>query len=166
MRYLPIILISILITGFDTHCENELSESFKQGDQSSLKSDSVQIAKLVYDFFAAFDSREIEKIEKMLHPNSVIIHNDGVANTKTELLNIIKSAKKWSSRKRKFKDFTFHSNSSLAFLGFINEVTFPVPNGEHTIQYQETWIFVNELDNWYPLRIHYTLVTKDKHSEG
>ncbi len=171
VRLLAIIGYAILSVSLFLRCNDSLSEN-KTGSttnsdiQTDLKSDSSKVVKIVYDFFQAFDNRHSASLKEILQPGSIIIHHDGVKTDINELISIINSAQGWTPREREFKDFEFFGNSSLSVLGFINEVTFLAPSGNQTFRYNESWIFEKQDGSWFPLRVHYSLITSDVHIEG
>jgi len=163
------ILLFVTITIFSCSNQNKENKKIDKSNNDLMairKSDSTEVTNLVRDFFQAFDDRNIEKMEQMLAPNSVIIHHNGVATGKEEILNVIKETKNWYPRKRKLSEFEFDSDGKFAIVGVINEVTFYLPEEREVYEpYNETWIFKKETDKWYPTRVHYSKIVQEKHSE-
>ncbi len=164
-KLLTIALLSFII-GCSSSSENVVAERSENNEPPSIEDDSLNTTKIAIDFFEAFDDRDLEKLDEILDVKTQIIHHNGVVTGKEEMIDIVKNAQNWVPRERTLRDFTFHSNASLAVVGFINEVTFLIPNRDQTFRYNETWILEKKGNEWYPLRAHYSLVTAEQHSEG
>ncbi len=95
MKYiLPFITLIIF------SCSNQSKENKKIKESSNelmatKKSDSTEVTNLVRDFFQAFDDRDLEKMEQILTPTSIIIHNNGVTTDTKEMMGVIKETKNW-----------------------------------------------------------------------
>ena len=152
-------------------CTN--SQKDKNADTNQLSSqpnsrdlDSVAAVSVVQDFFKAFDEKDLKKIDSLLIPSTKIIHHNGATTNTAEMNKIIQETKDWWPRTRKLSNFEFTSNSNLSILGLKNEVTFSLPDNKKVYEpYNETWIFEKIDNSWKPIRIHYSKVTVEKHSE-
>lgn len=166
MKYiLPIIVLIIL------GCTNQSKENTKVTESNNelmaaKKSDSTEVTNLVRDFFQAFDDRDLEKMEQILTPASKIIHNNGVTTDTKEMMDVIKEAKNWYPRKRNLSEFEFDADDNFAIVGVLNEVTFSLPEDKEVYEpYNETWIFKKIENKWHPIRIHYSKIVREKHTE-
>jgi hypothetical protein len=125
------------------------------------------LEEIVTTFFKAFDEKDTVKISQICVPKTEIIHNNGVVTSLSEMNQIIDGTVNWYPRERKLSEFKTLTGEPLSVVGFKNEVVFKLPN-EKVVEekYRETWIFNRESsDNWKPIRIHYSSITQNKHSE-
>lgn len=166
MKYiLPFITLIIF------SCSNQSKENKKIKESSNelmatKKSDSTEVTNLVRDFFQAFDDRDLEKMEQILTPTSIIIHNNGVTTDTKEMMGVIKETKNWYPRKRNLSEFEFDANDNFAIVGVLNEVVFSLPENKEVYEpYNETWIFKKIKNKWHPIRIHYSKIVREKHTE-
>jgi len=166
MKY--IFLFSILaIVGCSNSSQKQSTDTNHPTIQQTSRSlDSVQVVRIVSDFFKAFDDRDLKEIDSLLIPATKIIHYNGVTTNTAEMNIIIKETKDWYPRTRKLSNYEFISDSNLAVVGLTNEVTFSLPENKKVVEkYIETWTF-NKIENvWKPIRITYVKVITDKHSE-
>lgn len=132
---------------------------------ADTKKDSSEMAMVVTDFFKAFDERDLKKINDLCIPETKIIHYNGAVTNTAEIIQIIKKTKDWYPRARNLSDFEYMAEDDLAVMGFQNEVTFSLPDKKVNERYIETWIFRKIGGTWKPIRIHYSKITVDKHSE-
>jgi ketosteroid isomerase-like protein len=134
---------------------------------STPQSDSTEVVKTVIDFFDAFDNRDLKTLDAILLPTSKIVHFNGVTTNKDEMMKIIRETKTWLPRKRRLSNYEFISDCNLAVVGFTNEVSFTSEQSETSeAKYTETWTFQKIGTSWKPIRITYSKVIADKHSEG
>jgi hypothetical protein len=128
--------------------------------------DSVAVVTVVQNFFRAFDDKDTGRITDLLLPYTKLIHHNGAITNTAEMNAVIQGTKDWWPRKRTLSQYEFTEDSSLAILGLKNEVTFSLPGNKSVYEpYQETWIFGKVGQSWKPIRIHYSKVTVEKHSE-
>lgn len=165
MRYIFFFLLVIM--GCTDSPDNKNAHTNQAGVHTgSGYSDSVQVVAIVKDFFKAFDEKDLKKIDALLIPSTQIIHHNGTVTDTAEMIRIIEDTKDWWPRTRKLSDFEFVSGSNLYIAGFMNEVIFSLPDNKKVIEpYNETWIFEKIVESWKPVRIHYSKVTVEKHSE-
>lgn len=135
------------------------------GNTNSTYSDSVQIVKIITDFFRAFDDRDLQKIESLTIPSTQIIHNNGITTNTAEMVSIINEAGDWYPRTRHLSGYHFYFGCDLAVMGVTNEVIFSLPKKKVEEKYKETWTFQKINGEWKPVRIAYSKLTADKHSE-
>lgn len=165
---LSLIIISLL---FISCTSNQKPEAVKTDSLENMtkhadaKKDSSDVAQIVADFFKAFDERNMKKINDLCFPETKIIHHNGAVTNTVEMIQIIKETKGWYPRIRKLSNFEYISEDDLAVLGLKNEVTFSLPDKKVNEQYIETWIFKKAGSVWKPIRIHYSKIIVDKHSE-
>jgi hypothetical protein len=152
-------------------CSNQPKENKKAAKSNKelvtlRKSDSTEVTNLVSDFFQAFDERDLEKMEQILTPTSKIIHNNGVTTDTKEMMKVINETKNWYPRKRNLSEFEFDADENFAIVGVLNEVTFSLPENKEVYEpYNETWIFKKVDNKWHPIRIHYSKIVREKHTE-
>ena len=95
-----------------------------------------------------------------------IIHHNGATTNTAEMVKVIAETKDWWPRTRKLSDFEFIANTDMAVVGVMNEVIFSLPENKKTTErYNETWVFKKVEKLWKPIRIHYSKVIVEKHSE-
>ena len=124
------------------------------------------LKKVVSDFFKAFDEKDTNKISQLCLSEMEIVHNNGVVTNLDEMNKIINETKNWYPRKRTLSEFKTLIGSPFSIICLKNEVVFSLPNKTVIERYRETWIFRKDFqDNWKPIRIHYSSITQDKHSE-
>ena len=134
--------------------------------ENSAPLDSVAAVAIVEAFFKAFDARDTHTIDSLLSPSTLIVHHNGATTNTAQMNKVIEETTNWWPRTRKLSDFVFRSDAGLSVLALKNEVTFELP--DHKIVYEpylETWIFERKDRVWKPVRIHYSKITVDKHSE-
>lgn len=152
-------------------CLNQSKENKKAAESDNewmvlRKSDSIEVTDLVRGFFRAFDDRDLEKMGQILTPTSKIIHNNGVTTNTKEMMDVIKETVNWYPRKRNLSEFEFDADGNFAIVGVLNEVTFLLPGNKEVYEpYNETWIFKKFDDKWRPIRIHYSKIVREKHTE-
>lgn len=82
------------------------------------------------------------------------------------MVKIIEETKNWWSRTRKLSNFEYAANANFAVVGLMNEVAFSLPANKKVVErYNETWIFEKTEKSWKPIRIQYSKVMVEKHSE-
>lgn len=171
LLYMRIILL-LLMTGLvlqacrsgDQYVENQHEKSV--GIAALTAADSIATTEIVRSFFAAFDEKDTAKLAATLIPETQIIHHNGTVTNTQQLIQVINKTKNWWPRKRQISDFEFIAADSIAVLGFFNEVVFELPGNKSIKEpYRETWIFKRTDSGWQPVRIHYSKITVDKHSE-
>jgi len=124
------------------------------------------LIQIVRNFFKAFDEKDFKKIKKICIPKTQMIHHNGVTTNTEEMCKVIEDTINWWPRKRKIWDFDFFSSDNLSVLGLKNQVTFSLPKNKIIEElYRETWIFNKINKVWKPVRIHYSSITQQKHSE-
>lgn len=157
----------VLIIGCTSSPGDKSAGANRLGGQfNSSNSDSALAVTVVKDFFKAFDEKDLKKIDDLLIPSTKIIHHNGATTNTAEMIKIIEETKDWWPRTRKLSNYEFTSNSNLSILGLMNEVTFLLPDNKKVYEpYNETWIFGKIDSSWKPIRIHYSKVTVEKHSE-
>ena len=126
-----------------------------------------KLKKIVADFFKAFDEKDTSKISQMCAPKTTIVHNNGVVTSLAEMIKIIDNTKNWYPRTRKLSEYMTLLGNQYSIIGFKNVVIFKLPDGKNVKEkYRETWVFkMGSPNNWKPIRIHYSSITKEKHSE-
>lgn len=166
MKYTFFFLL-LFIIGCTSSPKEKSADTNQSGEQSNSKnSDSIEVVTFVKDFFKAFDDKDLKKINSLLIPSTEITHHNGATTNTAEMLKIIEETKDWWPRTRKLSSFEFISNSNLSIVGLLNEVIFSLPGNKKVIEpYNETWIFEKIDNSWKPIRIHYSKVTVEKHSE-
>jgi hypothetical protein len=127
----------------------------------------IKLQNIVTDFFKAFDNKDTSKIIQICLSETVIIHNNGVITNLSEMVKIIEDTQNWYPRKRVLSGFTTLLGEPYSIVGLKNVVVFNLPDGKIVEEkYMETWIFAKDSsDNWKPIRIHYSSITQEKHSE-
>jgi len=125
------------------------------------------LEKIVSDFFIAFDEKNTVKISRICFPETEMVHHNGVVTNLKEMNQIINNTKNWYPRERRLSEFKTLIGNPFSIIGFKNFVNFKLPNNKIIEEkYIETWIFKKDaLNNWRPVRIHYSSVTQEKHSE-
>ncbi|EKD99591.1 MAG: hypothetical protein ACD_22C00226G0003 [uncultured bacterium] len=121
----------------------------------------------VADFFKAFDERDTARISQICSLETVFVHNNGVVTNLSEMVKIIDNTQNWYPRKRELSEFTALLGNPYSIIGLKNIVVFKLPN-EKVVEekYRETWIFkVSSSNDWKPIRVHYSSITQEKHSE-
>ncbi len=163
-KYIPILIFPVIIGCTDT--SKEYGGKFHSESRESNPADSTQMVKLIRDFFQAFDERDLTRMEKLLLPASKIIHHNGVETNTKEMMEIISKTKNWYPRERSLTKFEYFGDSKIAIVGLLNEVTFTLSKNKKVYEpYNETWIFEKIGTSWYPIRIHYSKIIQDEHSE-
>lgn len=166
MKYILLFIVLIIFSCSNQNKENKKILETKNVSMTTRMSDSTEVTNLVRDFFQAFDDRDLEKMELILTPSTIIIHNNGVTTDTKEMMNVIKETKNWYPRKRNLSGFEFDSDENFAIVGVLNEVTFSLPEDKEVYEpYNETWIFKKFDDKWHPIRIHYSKIIREKHTE-
>lgn len=166
MKYVLPFIVLLMFSCSNQNKEN--TKNIKSNNQlmETRKSDSTEVTNLVSNFFQAFDDRDLEEMEQILTPTSIIIHNNGVTTDTKEMMNVIKETKNWYPRKRNLSEFEFDSDENFAIVGVLNEVTFSLPESKEVYEpYNETWIFKKIDNKWHPIRIHYSKIVREKHTE-
>jgi len=136
------------------------------GSKSLASKDSVSVVTVVQDFFKAFDDKDTGRIRDLLLPSTKLIHHNGAITNTAEMNAVIQGTKDWWPRTRTLSQYEFTADSSMVILGLKNEVTFSLPGNKKVYEpYQETWIFRKVGPSWKPIRIHYSKVTVERHSE-
>jgi hypothetical protein len=132
----------------------------------TIEADSIAVKKIVEDFFVAFDEKDTAALRRILVPETRITHHNGAMTNTQEMIAVINETKNWWPRQRHLSDFEFMSDDGLSVMELSNEVVFHLPeNRSVTEPYRETWIFKKSDGNWQPIRVHYSKVTAEKHSE-
>jgi len=119
------------------------------------------------DFFVAFDEKNTNRISQICSHEIEIVHNNGVVTNLKEMNQIIDDTKNWYPRERKLSEFKTLIGNPFCILWLKNCVNFKLPNNRVVEEkYRETWIFKKDsLNVWKPIRIHYSSITQEKHSE-
>ena len=165
MKHIFLFLI-VTIVGCANPTKKESIETNEQTVKTnSESSDSVQIVKIVSEFFQAFDERDLQKIDSLLIPSTQIIHYNGITTNTAEMIKIIKETKDWYPRTRQLSNYKFFYGCDLAVIGLTNDVTFSLPKKKVIEKYIETWTFEKIKGDWKPVRSAYSKVIADKHSE-
>jgi len=164
---LTFFFLVVLVTGCANSQKDKSADTTQVSTQTNSRNlDSVATVSVVQEFFKAFDEKDVKKIDSLLIPSTKIIHHNGATTNTAEMNKIIKETKDWWPRTRKLSNFEFTSNANLSVLGLKNEVTFYLPNNKTVYEpYNETWIFEKIGNSWKPIRIHYSKITVEKHSE-
>lgn len=166
MKYILPFVAIIVFSCSDHSVENKNDSETKNEAVSMRISDSTEVTTMVHDFFQAFDERDIEKMESILTPATKIIHTNGVTTNTREMMDIIKGTKNWYPRKRNLSRIEFEGDENFAIVGLLNEVTFSLTGNKEVYEpYNETWIFSKTGNKWHPVRIHYSKIVQEKHSE-
>ncbi len=160
----PCILLIVVIAGCTETAQKENSNPSKTPVVSE-KSDSTKLVSIVNDFFKAFDEKDTGNISHLLIPDTKVIHYNGVVTNTAAMIKIIDETKDWYPRTRKISEYEYFSGGSIAVLGCLNEVTFTLPQKKVEERYRETWVFQRIENDWKPVRIHYSKIITDKHSE-
>lgn len=137
----------------------------KKTVETTSKTDSLIVTKIVSDFFKAFDERDLDRMEQLLTPQTKIIHHNGVTTDTKEMMEIIKATKNWHPRERDLSEFEIFGKDNFFIVGLINEVSFLMPEGKEFYKYNESWIFQKISNTWYPVRIHYSQIVQEEHTE-
>ena len=133
---------------------------------SAQPGDDAQARTLIQDFFDAFDSRDYAAIEETFVPDAALVHHDGVITSLAEMLEIIRAAKEWPPRERELAGFQTRWIDRVAIVGLRNRVTFkPLNRPSTTATYNETWILQRTESGLKAVRVHYSRVTAQRHSE-
>lgn len=133
---------------------------------NSRQADSAATVRIVTDFFHYFDKRDLKKMNGLLLPETKIVHHNGAVTNTAEMIQVIKETKNWWPRTRQLSDFEFISAENLAVLGLTNQVIFSLPGNKNVVEpYRETWVFQKKEGDWKTIRVHYSKITVDKHSE-
>lgn len=161
------LFILLIITGCSNSSENDkLPTVNKDQATDTRQADSTATAGIIADFFNFFDERNVSKIDSLLLPETKIIHHNGAVTNTAELVQIIKETKNWWPRTRRLTDFEFTEDKDLVVAGVLNKVTFSLPGNKRVVEpYRETWVFKKVQGSWKTIRIHYSKITVDKHSE-
>ena len=79
----------------------------------------------------------------------------------------VNKTKNWYPRERKLSDFKTLIGNPFSIICFKNYINFKLPNNKTVEEkYRETWIFKKDpLNVWKPIKIHYSSITQQKHSE-
>ena len=167
--YHPTQLVFIILIAIGCSNNNEKENRIAEIRNNSIDSrsdDSTAAAVIVESFFKAFDERDTLKMKTLLLPETIIVHHNGAITNTGEMMQVIKETKNWWPRVRKLSNFEYQHDSTLAVLSLLNEVNFSLPqNKEVEEPYLETWIFKKIETVWKPLRIHYSKIIVQKHSE-
>jgi len=128
--------------------------------------DDVAAHMFVKRFFEAFDARDYEGMQKTFAPDATIVHDNGVVTTIPEMMNIIRTTEEWSPRQRELTKFQTHWVGDIVIVGFRNNLTYePRDRPPINSAYTETWVLRRTGSGFQALRVHYSLVTAEKHSE-
>lgn len=167
--YHSVLLLFIILIAIG--CSDNSKKEKTTGESKSIsvgnrEKDSVAAVAIVEDFFKAFDERDTLKIRSLLLPSTLIVHHNGATTNTEEMIQVIKETKNWWPRVRKLSDFEYMHDSSLSVLSMVNKVSFSLPGNKIVDEsYRETWIFKNIGNTWKAVRIHYSKIIVDKHSE-
>lgn len=128
---------------------------------------NIILEKIVSEFFNAFDEKNTDKISQICLPETEIVHHNGVVTNLEEMNQIINGTKNWYTRERKLSEFKTLMGNPFSIICFKNRINFKLPDNKIIEEkYRETWIFKKDsLNNWKPIRIHYSSITQNKHSE-
>jgi hypothetical protein len=166
--HLQLLLLSCLCiaAGCSTNTETEIKAANKSNNAESRMIDSAIAAVTVVDFFNAFDERDTIKMKDLLLPATIIVHHNGAVTNTGEMMQVISETKNWWPRVRTLSNFEYVHDSGLAIMSLLNKVSFSLP-GNKTVEepYRETWIFKKTEHVWKPIRIHYSKIVVEKHSE-
>lgn len=166
MKYILPFIALIMFSCSNQSKETKIIAESSNELMSTKNKDSTAVTNIVRDFFQAFDDRNLDKMEQILTPASKIIHNNGVSTDTKEMIEVIKETKNWYPRKRKLSEFEFYADENFALVGVVNEVTFSLPEDKEVYEpYNETWIFKKINNKWHPIRIHYSKIVREKHTE-
>lgn len=162
-----LLFIILIATGCSENNEKENRTTENKSNSINLRnSDSIAAAEIVKDFFKAFDERDTLKMKSLLLPSTIIVHHNGAVTNTGEMMQVIKETKNWWPRVRTLSDFEYMHDSSLAVLSLVNKVVFTLPENKTVVEpYRETWIFKKIEKEWKPVRIHYSKIMVEKHSE-
>jgi hypothetical protein len=124
-------------------------------------------ATFVKSFFRALDRRDLHAVREAFAPEATIVHDDGVQQTVAELVATIRKAKTWDPRRRTINSCRTQSYGAVLVVGCLNRVEF-LPKGHkaETYTYNETWVLKRTPAGLRAVRSHYSLVSKQEHSEG
>ncbi len=162
-----LLFIILIATGCSENNGKESRAAENESKSINLRnSDSIAAAIIVKDFFKAFDERDTLKMKSLLLPATIIVHHNGAVTNTHQMMQVIKKTKNWWPRVRTLSDFEYMHDSDLAVLSLLNKVSFSLP-GNKTVEepYRETWIFKKIENVWKPVRIHYSKIIVEKHSE-
>ncbi len=162
-----LLFIILMAIGCSVNTEKENSNLESKSNSINLRrSDSIAAALIVKDFFKAFDERDTLKMKSLLLPATIIVHHNGAVTNTHQMMQVIKETKNWWPRVRTLSDFEYIHDSCLSVLSLLNNVSFSLPGNKTVAEpYWETWIFKKIEDVWKPVRIHYTKIITEKHSE-
>jgi hypothetical protein len=166
--YSTLLLFIIFIAiGCSVNTERKNGNSESKNDTINIRrSDSIAAASIVKDFFKAFDKRDTLKMKSLLLPATIIVHHNGAVTNTNQMMKVIKETKNWWPRVRKLSDFEYMHDSCLSVLSLLNNVSFSLPGNKTVAEpYRETWIFKKIENVWQPVRIHYSKIITEKHSE-
>ena len=145
-------------------CSNNAETENKLAEIKMI--DSVTAAGTVVDFFKAFDERDTATMKALLLPATIIVHHNGAVTNTSEMMQVINETKNWWPRVRALSDFGYVHEPGLAILSLLNKVSFSLPDNKIVEEpYRETWIFKKTENVWKPIRIHYSKIVVEKHSE-
>ncbi len=121
---------------------------------------------LVRNFFSAFDSRDYAAMEAAFLPGATLVHDNGVMTSLPEMMQIIRTTSGWPPRERELSGFKIRWVGEVAIAGLRNRVTFrPTDRAPTTSTYTETWVLERTPAGLKTVRVHYSLVTAERHSE-
>lgn len=165
---IAIISLSVLII---PGCTSSPSPGNKEVAKESIAAeptpqDSIAAVRIVEDFFKAFDELDTVKIASLLLPTTEIVHHNGVITNNAQLIQVMNEAENWWPRVRKLSGIGYLQSSGLAVVTCLNEVTITLPDNKFVYEpYRETWILKKVENGWKPIRIHYSKIIAEKHSE-
>jgi len=156
-----IALLCILITTAFVSCS-----ASKAAKAETPQADDVAAHMFVQRFFEAFDARDYEEMQKSFAPDATIVHDNGVVTDVPEMMNIIRTTEEWPRRQRELTKFQTHWAGDIVIVGYRNKVTYePLNRPPISAAYTETWVLRRTESGFQALRVHYSRVTAEKHSE-
>lgn len=144
-----------------------ISPALASPPRTVVKSENAGIS-TVRAFFTAFDARDETAMRRLLASTATITHDNGVTTDVPTMMRIISGTAEWPPRTRELSNFTI---AKLAggdeVVTFINKVRFtPARRQPSESKYNETWVLEKERTGMRAIRVHYSLVTQEKHSEN
>lgn len=170
MKHLSIAVISLfllIIPGCTSSPAPGNKEVAKENTATGTNpQDSIAAFHIVEDFFKAFDELDTAKIASLLLPATEIVHHNGVVTNTAQLIRVMNEAQHWWPRVRKLSEIGYLQSSGLSVVNCLNEVTFTLPDNKIVYEpYRETWILKKVENERKPIRIHYSKIIAEKHSE-
>lgn len=133
---------------------------------ATAQSEVASIA-LVRAFFVAFDARNEPAMLRLMAPTASLTHDNGVTTDVPTMMKIIRETREWPPRTRELSHFRVEPLAGGAqVLTLLNKVRFtPAGRAPTESNYNETWVLEKGSNGLKAVRIHYSLVTREQHSE-